>query len=84
MKTLCRELNGHGRLLYKTFSERVGRNVYPLIVASDHEPEFSGVGTTFTLFLEDGKLKLREIIRRYWEHLCLLRIYGEDDTSTIQ
>ena len=55
MKALCRELNVHGRLLYKSFIERVGRNVYPVIIASDHEPEFSGVGTTFTLFLQDGK-----------------------------
>ena len=56
---MCRELNQHGRAEYANFIHQVGRNIYPLIIASDHEPEFSGVGSTFTLYLEDGELSLR-------------------------
>jgi hypothetical protein len=32
----------------------IGRNIYPLIIASDNEPGLQGVGSTFTLFRRDG------------------------------
>ena len=54
VRNMCREINEHGRGLYSRFIKNVGRNIYPVIVATDHEPEFSGVGSTFTLFLENG------------------------------
>jgi len=53
-KLACRELNKHGRANYARFIEHVGRNIYPVIIANDHEENYSGVGTTFTLLLEDG------------------------------
>lgn len=55
---LCaRQLNGFMRENYKGFIYNVGRNIYPLILASDYEPGFEGVGSTFTLFLRDGRFK---------------------------
>jgi guanine deaminase len=42
---------------YAKMIHAVGRNIYPLIVASDYEPGFAGVGSTFTLFLADGTSK---------------------------
>ena len=55
VKNVFRDLNNHGRDLYASFIQKVGRNIYPIIVASDHEPGFSGVGSTFTLFLANGE-----------------------------
>lgn len=52
---LCtRQLNAFMRENYTSFINNVGRNIYPLILASDYEPGFEGVGSTFTLFLRDG------------------------------
>ena len=56
VKNVCRELNNEGRSVYSSFISNVGKNIYPLIVATDVEPNFSGVGSTFTLFLADGKI----------------------------
>ena len=39
---------------YTGFIKNVGRNIYPLIIASDFEPGFEGVGSSFTLYLRDG------------------------------
>ena len=55
VKNVFRDMNNHGRDMYASFIQNVGRNIYPVIVASDHEPGFSGVGSTFTLFLADGE-----------------------------
>ena len=54
VKNVCREMNNEGRSLYASFISNVGKSIYPLIVATDAEPCFSGVGSTFTLFLGDG------------------------------
>jgi len=64
-----RELNLHGRANYANFIKNVGRNIYPLIIASDHDNEQgSGVGTTFTLYLEDGhELKITPALSTYYE-----------------
>eukprot|EP00586_Coscinodiscus_wailesii_P016169 CAMPEP_0172515580 /NCGR_PEP_ID=MMETSP1066-20121228/269092_1 /TAXON_ID=671091 /ORGANISM="Coscinodiscus wailesii, Strain CCMP2513" /LENGTH=406 /DNA_ID=CAMNT_0013296691 /DNA_START=177 /DNA_END=1397 /DNA_ORIENTATION=- len=50
----ARDYNKHNRANYAKFIEAVGRNIYPLIIASDHEQDYSGVGTTFTLFMKNG------------------------------
>jgi hypothetical protein len=53
---LCaRQLNAFMRNEYKGFIYNTGRNIYPLIIASDFEPGFEGVGSSFTLFLKDGR-----------------------------
>lgn len=49
-----RDLNLLTRAHYAQMIHNVGRNLYPLIVASDYEPGFNGVGGTFTLYLADG------------------------------
>ena len=52
---LCaRQMNSFMRENYKGFIYNCGRNIYPLIIASDYEPGFEGVGSTFTLYLRDG------------------------------
>ena len=53
-----RDLNKLTRSHYAEFIKLVGRNIYPLIIATDSdESGYSGVGTTFTLYLEDGSEK---------------------------
>jgi hypothetical protein len=53
---LCaRQINTFMRTNYKPYIHNVGRNIYPLIIASDFEPGFEGVGSSFTLYLEDGR-----------------------------
>lgn len=54
LKLCARELNTFMRENYSGFIHSVGRHVYPLILASDYEPGFEGVGSSFTLFLRDG------------------------------
>lgn len=52
---LCaRQMNTFMRVNYKDFIHNVGRNIFPLIIASDFEPGFEGVGSSFTLYLRDG------------------------------
>lgn len=52
---LCaRQMNAFMRTNYSDFIHNVGENIYPLIIASDYEPGFEGVGSTFTLFTKDG------------------------------
>ena len=38
---------------YQNFIRKVGRNIYPLIIASDFEPGKEGVGTTYYLYRRD-------------------------------
>lgn len=54
LKLACRDMNNHLRSDYSKFIHSVGRNIFPLIIATDASPGLFGVGTTFTLFLEDG------------------------------
>lgn len=50
-----RDLNRFNRGHYADFIKSCGRNIFPLIIATDHDQfGHSGVGTTFTLYLEDG------------------------------
>jgi len=52
---LCaRSMNSFMRENYTGFIKNVGRNIYPMIIASDFEPGFEGVGSSFTLYLKDG------------------------------
>lgn len=51
----ARQLNTFMRETYSNFIHQVGRSIYPFILASDYEPGFEGVGSTFTLFLRDGR-----------------------------
>lgn len=52
---LCaRQMNTFMRENYKGFIHNVGKNIYPLIIASDYEADYQGVGSTFTLYLRDG------------------------------
>ena len=64
-----RELNLHGRSNYANFIKNVGRNIYPLIIASDYDKEIgTGLGTTFTLYLENGNiLKITPALNTYYE-----------------
>ena len=54
LKLCARALNAFMRQNYTGFIHSVGRNIYPLIIASDFEPNFEGVGSSFTLYLRDG------------------------------
>lgn len=54
LKLCARQINSFMRGEYKGFINNVGRNIYPLIIASDFEPGFEGVGSSFTLYLKDG------------------------------
>ena len=54
LKLCARQINTFMRGEYKGFISNVGRNIYPLIIASDFEPGFEGVGSSFTLYLRDG------------------------------
>lgn len=38
---------------YQNFIRNVGRNIYPLIIASDYEPGKEGVGSTYYLYRRD-------------------------------
>ena len=64
-----RELNLHGRSNYANYIKQVGRNIYPLIIATDHDNEQGGgVGTTFILYLEDGnELKITPALNTFYE-----------------
>lgn len=53
-----RDANSFIRSNYKEFIHQVGRNVFPLIIASDHENDgYSGVGSTLTLYRSDGSIE---------------------------
>mmetsp|Transcript_838 Transcript_838/g.1278 ORF Transcript_838/g.1278 Transcript_838/m.1278 type:complete len:420 (-) Transcript_838:25-1284(-) len=54
----ARDANALIRNNYKDFIHQVGRNVFPLIIASDHENDgYSGVGSTLTLYRSDGSVE---------------------------
>lgn len=55
LQICARQLNSFMRGEYKGFIYNVGRNIYPLIIASDFEPGYEGVGSSFTLYLRDGR-----------------------------
>ena len=58
IKLAFRDMNIHSRSHYATFIKKVGRNIYPLLIASeyDYDNELgAGVGNTFVLYLEDGQ-----------------------------
>ena len=56
----ARDANSTIRFHYKDFIHQVGRNVFPLIIASDHEVDgYSGVGSTLTLYRDDGSIETR-------------------------
>jgi tRNA(Arg) A34 adenosine deaminase TadA len=52
-----KELNTLVRTHYAKFITDVGLHLRPVIIASDYEPAFQGVGGTFKLFLEDGSVE---------------------------
>lgn len=52
-----RDTNATIRRHYADFIRQVGRNIYPLIIASDYETDgHSGVGSTLTLYRKDGSI----------------------------
>lgn len=54
-----RDANSSIRSNYKDFIHQVGRNIFPLIIASDHDENddgYSGVGSTLTLYRSDGSI----------------------------
>ena len=54
---------------------QVGRNIFPLIIASDNEPGFEGVGASYTLYLEDGTSeRIVPVSRQYEMYKCLSHI----------
>ena len=57
-KLAFRDLNVHSRSNYAKFIKAAGRNIYPLLIASeyDYDNEIGGgSGVTFNLYLEDGQ-----------------------------
>ena len=57
IKHAARSTNKLIRSNYSTFIHDVGRNVYPLIIFTDYEEDaLSGVGSTLTLYREDGSV----------------------------
>jgi len=57
IKHAARSTNKLIRTNYSTFIHDVGRNVYPLIIFTDYEEDaLSGVGSTLTLYREDGSV----------------------------
>lgn len=66
---LCaRQMNCWMRANYSDFIHNVGENIYPLIIASEYEPGYEGVGTTFTLFTKDGNtLKIAPTVSTDYE-----------------
>ena len=42
---------------YSELIHKVGRNVYPVIIANDNESIYQGVGGSYTLYLENGTRK---------------------------
>jgi len=69
MTLALRELNSHSRSYYAHYIESVGRNIYPVIVASDYDiSQGPGTGNTFTLFLEEGReLKTTPCLNSHYE-----------------
>ena len=54
---------------------RVGRNIFPLIIANDNESGFEGVGATYTLYLEDGTSeRIVPVSWQYEMYKCLSHI----------
>lgn len=51
------ELNNASRSHYAKFIVDVGMHLRPVIIASDYEADFKGVGGTFKLFLADGSVE---------------------------
>jgi hypothetical protein len=57
LKSSARDLNNGIRDHYGKFIHNVGRNIYPLIVATDYEVDGPcGVGTTLTLYEASGNI----------------------------
>ena len=54
----ARDTNATIRRHYSDFIQQVGRNIYPLIIASDYETDGhgGGVGSTLTLYKADGSI----------------------------
>lgn len=52
-----RELNSRTRGHYARFISDLGRHIRPVLIASDYEPGFEGVGSTFTLLRRDGTME---------------------------
>ena len=65
----ARDANATIRNHYKEFIFQVGRNIFPLIIASDHEEDgYSGIGSTLTLYREDGSIiTQRPCLGTYYE-----------------
>ena len=58
VKLAFRDLNTHTRSNYASFIKKAGRNIYPLLIASEYDydnEQGAGNGVTFTLYLEDGQ-----------------------------
>ena len=58
VKLAFRDLSVYTRSHYASFIKKAGRNIYPLLIASeyDYDNELGGgVGCTFSLYLKDGQ-----------------------------
>lgn len=76
-----RDVNFAMRHDYAKMIEGVGKNVYPLIVATDAEPDFFGVGGVVKIYFKDGSMRVRKkyyaytkkkIHNAFWWHLHIL------------
>jgi len=63
-RATLRDMNLLMRKNYAAMIEKIGRNIYPVIIAADAEAGFEGVGSSYTLFLEDGTTKQWRLHRR--------------------
>lgn len=54
-----RDANWEMRKNYAKMIEDVGKNIFPLIVVTDAEPDYKGVGGVFKVYLRDGSMKVR-------------------------
>ena len=64
-----RALNYFIRNEYANTIHKVGRNVFPLIIAIENETNNTGVGGTYILFTEDGKVEYIRPVSHEYEFL---------------
>lgn len=64
LKMSLRDINFEMRKNYAEMIENTGKNVFPLMVATDGEPDYLGVGGVFKIYFKDGSMKVTTIIAK--------------------
>src|SRR3990167_2194788 len=65
---LMRTLNGRIRDQYAQIIYKVGRNIFPLIIAIENEQDNSGICGTYILFTADGKVEYIRPVEKAYEY----------------